>query len=278
MVFADRRNADILRCFLAAALDIPEEQFEEAAVINSQPEQEYPEDKLGILDVRVITEGGKRIDIEIQLYEYPFLPERITYYACKNLTSRTASAEGYEAIRKIITIAIFDFPMLESPAYRHQFKLYDERGEALFTDVMEIHTLELSKLPKAGSGENLLLHWLRLLKARRLEEYEMLAEKNPTIQRTVDILKKLSSDNKARLAYEAREKAIRDELAKVRGAYSKGKIEGEEIGFTQGQRETRLDVAKNLLARGFEPEVIAECSGLTAEEVMSLINSGSREV
>ena len=50
----------------------------------------------------------------------------------------------------------------------------------------------------------------------------MLADKNPAIKKTVDILKRLSADDKARFAYEAREKAIRDEIAKMTGAYSKG--------------------------------------------------------
>jgi predicted transposase/invertase (TIGR01784 family) len=293
MVFADQRNSDILRCFLAAALDIPEGQFEEVTVINPQLELEHPDDKLGILDVRVLTQSGKRIDIEIQVYEYPFLPERITFYTCKNLASQIASGESYEVIRKTITIVIFDFSLLDAPSYQHQFKLYDERNQVLFTDVMEIHTLELPKLPITGDEGNLLLHWLRLFKAQRLEEYEMLATKDPSIKKTVDILKQLSADDKARLAYEAREKAIRDEIWKLRGSYLKGKAEGmaegkaegmaegkaegmaegKAEGMAEGQREARLEIAKNLLAEGSTPESAAKISGLPLGDIQALYNS-----
>jgi hypothetical protein len=132
------------------------------------------------------------------------------------------------------------------------------RHLTLFSGVMEIHTLELPKLPAETDDENLLLYWLRLFKAQRLEEYEMLATKDPSIKKTVDILKQLSADDKARLAYEAREKAIRDELAKMHGAYSKG------------QQETRLEIAQKLLAYGIALEIIAESSGLSIDEVQAL--------
>jgi predicted transposase/invertase (TIGR01784 family) len=197
---------------------MPEEGFEEIAVIDSHLEREFPEDKLGILDVLVLTESGKRIDIEIQLYAFPFLPERITFYTCKNLTGQIASGESYEVIRKTITIVVLDFPLIVGSSYHHCFKLYDPKNGVQFTDVLEIHTLELPKLPPEADDEDLLLSWLRLFKAQRLEEYDMLATKDPTLKKTVDILKRLSADDKTRLIYEAREKARRDEIAKMRGA------------------------------------------------------------
>jgi predicted transposase/invertase (TIGR01784 family) len=269
MVFADGRNIDILRCFLSAALNIPEAQFEEISVIDSHLELESPDDKLGILDVRVLTESGKRIDIEIQLRSFEFMPERITFYTCKNLTTQIASGDSYEAIRKTITIVILDFPLLESPSYQHKFNLYDAQNQLQFTDILEILTLELPKLPVETDDEDLLLYWLRLFKAQRLEEYEMLAAKNPTIGKTVDILKRLSADDKARLAYEAREKARRDELARINDALHRGRKEGE----IKGERKAQLEFAGRLIEEGFAPEQIARLSGLSLEEAQALLNS-----
>jgi predicted transposase/invertase (TIGR01784 family) len=265
MIFADKHNIDILRCFLSAALDLPETQFEEISVIDSHLELEYPDDKLGILDVRVLTESGKRIDIEVQLRSFESMPERITFYTCKNLTTQIASGDSYEAIRKTITIVIMDFSLLDSPSYQHKFSLYDARNQLQFTDILEIFTLELSKLPAETDEESLLLYWLRLFKAQRLEEYEMLAAKNPTIGKTVDILKRLSADDKARMAYEAREKVRRDELARINDARNSGKKEGK--------REAQLEFARNLIAEGLPPEQIARVSGLSLEDAQTLSNS-----
>jgi predicted transposase/invertase (TIGR01784 family) len=78
----------------------------------------------------------------------------------------------------------------------------------------------------------------------------------------ITVLKRLSADDKTRLAYEAREKAIRDELAKIKGAYLKGELNGKQ--------QTQLEIAKNLLAEGSTPNFIAKVSGLSLEEIQVL--------
>jgi predicted transposase/invertase (TIGR01784 family) len=268
-VFGDQRNEDVLRSFLAAALNTPEEQFEEVVVLNPQLEKDYPEDKLGILDVRVLTASGRRIDIEIQLYQQVHMPERITFYTCKNLTSQISSGQSYEDVRQAITIVILDVELLaDSNAYHHIFRLYDPYNKIQFTDVIEVHTLELTKLPEVTGRkkpDDRLLDWLRLMKAERLEEYEMLATKSPTLKKTVDILKKLSSDQKTRLIYDAREKARMDEIARMRGSY----FQGEQVGIKKG----KIEMAQRLLAEDIDPEIIAKTSGLSLEQVQNLAES-----
>jgi hypothetical protein len=88
---------------------------------------------------------------------------------------------------KSITIAILDFSLFDSLSYQHLFHLWDVNDRIQLTDIIEIHALELPKVPLQEAGdEGLLLNWLRLFKAQRLEEYEMLAIKDPAIKKTVD--------------------------------------------------------------------------------------------
>jgi predicted transposase/invertase (TIGR01784 family) len=141
-------------------------------------------------------------------------------------------------------------------------------------------------------SDDSLLDWLLLMKAERMEEYEMLAAKNPSIKQTVDILKRLSSDRKTRLLYDAREKARMDERARMRGEYNKGKMEGIEEGIERGKLEGieegiergklegieegiergKLEVARSLLAEGMPPEVIARSVRLPIEKIRELMN------
>ncbi|MDR1481387.1 MAG: hypothetical protein LBI74_02040 [Synergistaceae bacterium] len=62
----------------------------------------------------------------------------------------------------------------------------------------------------------------------------------------------------------AREKARIDERARMRGEYNKGKMEGIEEG--------KLEVARNLLAEGMPPEVIARSVKLPIEKIRELMN------
>jgi predicted transposase/invertase (TIGR01784 family) len=89
----------------------------------------------------------------------------------------------------------------------------------------------------------------------------MLATKSPEMRETVMVLKELSADERARLIFEAREKARRDEAARIYGATNKG--------MEKGRTEGKAEVAKNLLALGVDVEVISKSSGLSVEEIKS---------
>jgi predicted transposase/invertase (TIGR01784 family) len=156
---------------------------------------------------------------------------------------------------------------------------------------MEIRTLELGKLPGAGESgrEEALLGWLRLIRSEESEEIEMLAARSPEMGEAVTILKELSADERARLVFEAREKARMDELARLYGAraegeakgraeglaegMNKGRAEGLAEGMNKGKAEMAKSMAKALLSKNIPPEVIAESSGLSLNEIEALSRS-----
>ena len=158
--------------------------------------------------------------------------------------------------------------------FHNKYMLCDIKTKSLFTDILEIHTFEMKKLPEfpeSGEKNEKQFLWLSLIGADREEEVEMLATKSPVMKKAVGVLKKLSADEKARLLYESREKARFDEMARLHGAraegeaigLSKGLAEGEAIGLTKGRRE----MAKQMLARGMDIGVISELTGLPEDEI-----------
>jgi len=135
--------------------------------------------------------------------------------------------------------------------------MYDQEAGVEFSDLMEIHTLELNKLPTSTDGTEL-YDWAKFIDAETEEELDMLTERNPQFGPTVVKLRELSADEKARDAYERREKARRDHNMYVRDAERKGRTEGI------------LNVARRMLGRGKSIEEIAGDTGLTLKEVESL--------
>jgi predicted transposase/invertase (TIGR01784 family) len=269
MVFGDRRHGKVLRAFLMSALDIPEGEYSAISLIDTHLERDFPGDKLGILDVRVETKNGHLIDVEIQLHDAPFVKERAAFYTCKNLIAQVSSGQGYDRIKRAITIAIFGYDFLPGEsAYQHVFKLYDPESWTLLTDAMEIRTLELGKLPEGGERgrEEALLGWLRLIRSEESEEIEMLAARSPEMGEAVTILKELSADERARLVFEAREKARMDELARMYGARAEGLAEGK----AKGRQEEKLIVARSMRADGLSVEAIKKYTGLTEGEILAL--------
>ena len=51
----------------------------------------------------------------------------------------------------------------------------------LYTDLMEIHMLELRKLPSEAQNEKGIIHWMRFLGGKKREEFEDMAKQDEYI-------------------------------------------------------------------------------------------------
>ena len=113
-----------------------------------------------------------------------------------------------------------------------------------FSDIIEIHTLELSKLPEAADGTDL-YDWAKFIAAEPEEELQMAAERNPQVQKAVLKLRELSADERARVLYENREKALRDIDSRERRARAEGKAEERKLwqGVSAENEELRSQIA-----------------------------------
>ena len=98
-----------------------------------------------------------------------------------------------------------------------------------YTDLMEMHILELSKLPPEEKNETSLLQWMRFLGGKTRKDFEEMAKKNSELEEAYDVLDKLSADEKKRLEYETRQRAIRD--------YNIGMLTAERRGIEAGREE-----------------------------------------
>ena len=87
-------------------------------------------------------------------------------------------------------------------------------------------------------------------------------------------LQKLSADDRARLDYETREKAIRDYHSQMNSSLQRGIEQGVEQGIKQGRRETLLELTRRKLEKGMGAEKIADL----LEEDQEVIRELAREI
>ena len=87
----------------------------------------------------------------------------------------------------------------------------------------------------------------------------------------------ISQDNQKRLEYEAREKAVRDYNQGMLEAEQRGRKEGyqegREEGKKEGEHERNIQIAKNMLEKGFDKNTIIEITGLNRKEIDDLDSS-----
>ena len=251
MFFADERDTESLTGFLKSVLKLPEEEYGEIEIADPHLLQEFNEDKLAIIDIKLHTKSRKVIHIEIQLKVTEELKNRIMYYGAKLITEQIGESGKYRDINKVISIVITDEILIkESPKYYHRFIHCEPETGIVLSDLFETHTIELKKLPVNADGTNL-CDWAKFIAAETEEELDMLAERNPEIGRAVVKLRKMSADEKARDLYERRINAKRDIAMYV----------------YDGEKQGRVSVARNALKKNMPISDIADITGLPLEEI-----------
>jgi predicted transposase/invertase (TIGR01784 family) len=269
LLFGDPRNIDLLIDFLKSVLRIDDKDLREIVIIDPHLICKYPDNKLGILDLKAKTKSGRVIHIEIQLSDFPLMPERIIFYGAGLITEQISSGDDYRLLKRVISIIILDYCLLKENAHYHnRFTLYDPESATELTDLIEINTLELPKLPQMA--DNYLWNWLRFLSAESREDLDMVAQTSPTIKKAVGKLLELSQDERTRMLFEAREKERRDNAARELGAYEKGSVEGRIEGKAEGRTESRIEIAKTLLSRHMSIDDIVAITRLSREQVEQL--------
>jgi len=227
MFFADERNQDLLVSFLKSVLRLPDDDYNEIVITDPHLLPEYKGDKLGVIDVKLRTKNGRVIHIEIQLKVTSEMRERVIFTDAKLITEQLGSGDEYEKINQVISIVITNEALIkDNSLYHHRFTFYDSDANIEFSDIIEIHTLELSKLPEGVDG-TLLYDWAKFIDAETEEELNMVAERNPEVQKAVVRLEVLSGDERARYIAEMEEKAWRDMQSHKKDARREGLAEGE---------------------------------------------------
>ena len=225
--------------FLSAVLKIQLEDIKETRILNTNLRKEHEEDKQGILDVRLLMNNNVEIDIEIQLSELKVWADRSLFYLSKMYVEQISSGQDYTIFKKCVGISILDFKLFHGEKEFYScFHIREDTRGFVYTDKMEFHVIELPKLPAELREDSSELElWAKFINAEQKGEFDMLAQKNPYIESAYEHLQIISQDKEKRLAYEAREKAIRDHNQMMREAIEQGMEQGIEAGKKIGMEQ-----------------------------------------
>ena len=102
-------NPKALKGFLSAVLDISPEEIKSTELKNTNLRKIHEDEKQGILDVRLVMNNEKEIDIEIQLSYMATWADRSVFYVSKMLVEQVNINKRYSNIKKCIGINILDF-------------------------------------------------------------------------------------------------------------------------------------------------------------------------
>lgn len=227
-------NEIVRKHFISDVLGIPLKDIKSVRVLNPFLWKRYKMQKQGILDIQLELNDDTKINIEIQLKQMLNWKKRTVFYLAKMFTADLRRGETYRKAKKCIAITILDFNIDERKAYHNVYTLRDQYGNE-YTDIIELHTIELKKRPNKEQPSPL-DEWHSLFNAETEEELNMIRSKtkNLGIIEAIKELKDISITDRIRLEREYRLKAKRDRKAEDDFVFEQGKKQGIEQGKEEG--------------------------------------------
>ena len=239
-IFGSEEHPEILISFLNAVLK-PKKPIVSVEIKNSDLEKEYIEDKFSRLDVKALTSNKEIINIEIQLKNEYNMIQRSLYYWSKLYEEQLSEGDRYDKLSRTVCINILDFKYLKNDRFHNGYRLKEIETNEELTNLQEIHFIEIPKLKRFESTEeivDLLEGWLEFLRDPESEVIRKLEMSNKEIREAKDELYRLSRNSKERELYYLREKSLRDEISALANAKEKGLKEGLKQGLFEGKLES----------------------------------------
>lgn len=277
-IFGDMNNKEVIKGFLSSILNIPKEEYEllkiESPFLNIS---DSATDKIGILDVKLSTKNKKIIDIEIQVARMKHMRERVLYYLSKMTLDQIGAGENYDKIQKVISIIIASDHILikENNNQHNRYLLCDKETGSIFTDKMEVNTLDLMKKADPKTSDPNITKWVDFFNAKTEEELEMIHNMpDSAVKQAAKIVLEVNQDKEVRIKAEQRENALRVYNTEIEASKQSGIKEGIKQGIQQGMEKgmenKAIEIAKKLLQTNLSLEQISIVTGLTSEEINNL--------
>lgn len=261
-----RGNEKITKALISSIID---EEIDEIELDNDRfLLQEYPEQKMGILDLNAKLNNGVICNIEIQLADEGNIEKRILDYWSSLYSSQIKRGENYKELKKTIVILIADFEiesLKDVDKVHSKWQIREEEYlEKVLTEDLEIHIIILPKarMKIKEDEENKLLQWLAFLDNPNNKGVKEMKKKNKDIAEALWKLEDISEDKKLRRIAQLKERWERDERS--------AQEYFEEKGLKEGKKIQQIKMAKEMLEANEEIETIERYTGLKKEEIENL--------
>ena len=225
----------------------------------------YPEEKLGIVDLKATLDNGTICDIEIQLADNKDTAERFLFYWSRIYAGQLVKGDDYGKLNKVIGIIIIDYELektkeVQKLSTKWKIREVSTGKQIELTDVFELYIIEIPKARRMLKEEpkNELAQWVMFINDPNESEVSKIMEDNKEIKEAMNELEKISKDKELRRVAELREKAIRDEKNGLRHAKEEGIKEGIE------------QVAKKMLELNIPIQDIIKTTGLQEKQILEL--------
>ncbi len=283
----DKANFAVLEGLLTVLLN---DKITILEVLESEGNQQAEDDKYNRVDIKVKDSKDEIIIVEIQNARETFYLERILYGVSKAITEHIKLGQGYNEVKKVISISILYFDLGRGNDYLYHGQTHfigvnngDElevttkewntiarkRPEDVFPEYYLIRVNEFNKVARTP-----LEQWISYLKTGEIGQHD----DAPGLSEARERLSYYNMSKQDQLAFDEHLNAVMIQNDVIdtakREGHAEGRAEGRAEGLARGHAEGRaeglMDTARNLKRLNVSTATIIEATGLTKEQIEKL--------
>jgi predicted transposase/invertase (TIGR01784 family) len=261
-IFGNEAHKNVLIEFLNEMLEL-EYPIADVSITNSYQPPTIFGLKETALDIKATDTSGRQFIVEMQVEKELAFAKRALYYSSKAYSQQLKAAEKYHQLKPVIFLGILDFTLFEhqQPLSRHL--ILNTQNMAHDLKDLEFNFIELPKFTLAEAElETVTDKWIYFLQQATNLDHIPTNSNTPALQQAYQIAEQHGWTAEELDAYEAQGL----KLGKAKNALETAHLDG----LAEGEKAKAIDVARTMLAKGFDVETIAEITKLTTKEVEAL--------
>ena len=278
-LFGSEFNKELLISFLNAMFR-GEQNVQDVTYLNSEQLGDRIDARRAVFDVYCTNDKGERFIVEMQNVYQEFFKDRTIYYSTFPIREQAQKGGEWDFhLNSVYTIGLLNFNFAEgledARRWHHEVKLMEVDTKEVFYDKLTYVYVEIPKFDKKEDElESMYDKWMFVLK-----NLSSLMSRPASLQERVFTRlfeqAEISKFNPQELKmYEDSVNAYRDIINAIKTAekkkFAEGEAEGMAKGMAKGRAEGLADVAKAMLEKHMDIGMIAELTGMSADEIQKL--------
>ena len=258
--------------FINAALQ-GERQVKGLTYLDKEIQPEVIEQRTVIFDLLCEDVDGTKFVLEMQNCPQRYFFNRGLYYLCRMISRQGKSGRDWQySLLPVYGIYLLNFSLPEFRSWRTDVVLADEATGKTFGEVklkqiyLSFDLFNLTKEECTTPLENTVY----ILKNMNLFDMSPFKEKNDAFKRLLDVANLDAMTSHERAVYEENLKIYRDWRNTLEYAVEEAEVKGMKKGKLEGIAEGQRQIAANFKNQGVNIETIAQCTGLSVEEINGL--------
>ncbi len=198
---------------ISSMLHIPKEEIKSVQIGNPIEPGKSMDEKLHVLDIKIILNDDRIINLEMQVEAQADWSDRSLQYLCREFDN-TKKGEEYARVFPVTHVGIIDFDLFKGDEeFYAKYRLMNVKSHRIYNSKFQLNVLSLRQIENATEEDKAwgIDKWARLFKARRWEEIKMIGVTDEEILEVSRIMQKMNANETVRWECERREDAIRHE-------------------------------------------------------------------